>query len=506
MLVKETQESTRSSSLLFAIVAAVFGVIAGASIIFVGNPLYVLVGLAGLVGFAVTLASVEFGLLFLVFITYTRFSDIVVQYYNAPSVAKSFVVLLVVAIFIRWAVANDRPRGLLWPTVMLFAYGLVGFTSLYYAPNKEAVIYSLSNYVKDAMITLVIVALLKKPIQLRQVIYTLLFTGIFISSFSIHQYVTKNFLSEYGGFAEAELMAIVEGGGDDFRLSGPVGDPNFFAQVMVVLVLIGVERFMHDKNILAKILASACAIMSAFTIVFTFSRGATLALVLALVLFFVIYRLKPVQLIVVLALGITVVLFAPPTFLERFFSIRDLLPAENGQIDLTTDRSFQGRASQSLTAWSMLMQHPFTGVGLNNFQTLYQEYAKSLGLAPSAQARSPHNLYLEVAAETGVIGLIAFLVMVVMAFRAMISARKGFMDAGMQDYAHMVTGFAVGFSGYMIAALFGHASYPRYFYLLLGIAYALPLIIDQLHIDEEKELMRAENLSPYDFTKLETNL
>jgi O-antigen ligase len=263
---------------------------------------------------------------------------------------------------------------------------------------------------------------------------------------------------------------------------------------------------MHDKNLLAKILAAACAVMSAFTVIFTFSRGATLALALSLILFFVIYRLKPMQLIVILALGITVILFAPPTFIERIFSIRDILPSENGQIDLTSDRALQGRASESLTAWSMLMAHPFTGVGLNNFTTLYQEYAKSLGLAPSAQARSPHNLYLEVAAETGVLGLAIFLVMVGLAFRGVIYARKAFMNAGMQDYAHMVTGFGLGFGGYMLAALFAHAAYPRYFYLLLGIAYALPLIIGQLHIDEEQELMRAENLSPYDLTKLETNI
>ncbi len=504
MLVKDSHVSSRSSSLLFAILAAVFGIAAGALIITVGNPLYVLVGLAGLLGFVVTLASVEFGLLLLVFITYSRFSDIAVHYYNAPSVAKSFIVLLVIAIFIRWAVANDRPRGLLWPVVMVFAYGLIGFASLYYAPNKEAVIYSLSNYVKDALIALVIVALLKKPQQFRQVIYTLLFTGIFISSFSIHQYVTRNFLSQYGGFAEAEFMNIV-GETNDYRLSGPVGDPNFFAQVMVVLVMIGLERFMHDKNLLAKILAGACAVMSALTVVFTFSRGATLALVLSLILYFFIYRLKPLQLVVILALGITVILFAPPTFIERVFSIRDILPSGNGQIDLTADRAIQGRASESLTAWSMLMEHPFSGVGLNNFTTLYQEYAKSLGLAPSAQARAPHNLYLEVAAETGVIGLVVFLLMVGLAFRGVLYARTAFMKAGMRDYAHMVTGFGLGFGGYMLAALFAHAAYPRYFYLLLGIAYALPSIIEQLHIDEESALMQAENLSPYDFTKPETD-
>jgi O-antigen ligase len=246
--------------------------------------------------------------------------------------------------------------------------------------------------------------------------------------------------------------------------------------------------------------------MSAFAVIFTYSRGATLALGLSLILFFLIYKLKPAQLITMLGLGIIVFLFAPAAYFDRIFSIQDILPSPGGQVDLTSDRAIQGRASETLTAWSMFTQHPFAGVGLNNYTTLYQEYAKSLGLAPSANARAPHNLYLEVAAETGVLGLTAFLVMIGMALRAILFARKSFMDAGMHDYAHMVTGFALGFSSYMFAALFAHAAYPRYFYLLLGIAYALPLIIEQLNIDREKELMRAENLSPYDFTRLETNL
>lgn len=499
MLLKGSQDSSRSSSLLFGILAAVFGIAAGILIIMVGNPLYVLVGLAGLLGFVVTLASVEFGLLFLVFLTYTRFSDIVVHYYSAPSIAKLFIVLLIVAIFIRWAISNEHPRGLFWPTVMVFAYGLVGFASLLYATDKEAVIYSLSNYVKDALIALVVVALLKKPYQFRQVIYTLLFTGVFISSFSIHQYFTGNFTSQYGGFAEAEFMNIV-GETNNYRLSGPVGDPNFFAQVMVVLAVLGVERFIHERKAFVKILAGLCAVMSTLTVVFTFSRGATIALVLSLILFFFIYRLKPVQWIAMLILGIALLLFAPPTYFERVFTIRDIFPSSNGQIDLTSDRALQGRASESLTAWTMLMQHPFAGVGLNNYTTLYQEYAKSLGLAPSAQPRAPHNLYLEVAAETGVLGLTVFLLMIGLAFRSIILARKAFTDAGMDDYADMVTGFALGFGSYMFSAVFAHAAYPRYFYLLLGIAYALPLIIDQLQIDQEHELMRTENISAYDLT------
>ncbi len=471
MLFKGTQTSSKATALLIAFLAVVLGVIMGLLISAVNNPLYVLVGFTGLIGFVAAIASVEFGLLLLVFLTYTRFSDIAVHNYHAPSIAKSFIVILLLGIFIRWVVSRRQPRGLLLPTLLVVAYGLVGFTSYLYAPYPEAVSLALGNYVKDALIALVVVALLKKPHQFRYVIYTLLIVGIFIGTINIHQYVTGNYTSDYGGFAVAEYMNIV-GETNGYRLSGPVGDPNFFAQVMVVLALLGMERLMNERNFFWKIVGGLAAAASGLAVVFTFSRGAIVALALSMLLFFWIYKLKPAHLVALIILGAVMLFFIPPTYYQRVLSIADVLPS-NGEINLRKDRAIQGRASESLTAWAMLNQHPLFGVGLNNFTYLYQDYTKSLGLAPSANNRSPHNLYLEVAAESGVVGLIIFLAMIVLAIRAILYARRKFMDAGMEDYANLTTGFAIAFAGYLFSALFVHAAYPRYFYLLIGIAFAL---------------------------------
>lgn len=490
MLMKGTQFSSRATSLLIGLLAAVLGVTAGMLIVYFNNPFYVLVGLFSLIGFVAAIVSVEFGLLLLVFITYTRFSDIAVHTYNAPSVAKSFVVILLIAIAIRWIVAHERPRGLFMPALIILAYGMVGFTSLLYAPNQDAVVNSLSNFVKDAVIALVVIALLKKPIQFRHVIYTLLIIGIFIGSISVHQYLTGNFASDYGGFATAEFMNIVEDT-DDYRLSGPVGDPNFFAQVMLVLALLGMERLLNEKRLFWKIAAGLTAALSALTVVFTFSRGATVALVLAGVLFFLVFKLKPMQLLVILILGIVMILFAPSTYYERILTLEDVLPSRDGQINVHEDNAIQGRASENLTAWVMIMDRPLLGVGLSNFSTLYQDYSKSLGLAPSARNRSPHNLYLEVAAETGVIGLVVFLALVGLAMRSILHARRRFLESGMQDYANMAAGFAIAFTGYLLGAVFVHASYPRYFYLLIGIAFSLSYMFEESAGEAEQAALQA---------------
>lgn len=482
MVAKETQLSTvpGQHGLWYVILTVALGIAAGVLIVVVNNPMYILVALLSIVGFVATVGSVEFGLLLLVFITYTRFSDIAVHTYNAPSVAKSFIVLLLMAILLRWGMSNERPaRSLLLPTLLAMAYGLVGFASLLYAPEKGAVIESLSNYVKDALIALVVIALLKKPQQFRHVIYTLLIIGAFIGTISVHQSLTNNFASNYGGFASAEFMNIV-GETNDYRLSGPVGDPNFFAQVMVVLAILGAERLLHDRSLFWKVIAGWAAAASTLTVVFTYSRGATIALVIAFLIFFWIYGLKPAQLVVVMTLGIAMLMFAPPAYYERILTIQDILPNADRGVNIHEDRAVQGRASENLTAWRMLTENPLLGVGLNNFPYLYQEYTKTLGLAPSATRRSPHNLYLEVAAETGVLGLTIFLLLIGFAIRSILHARRKFIEAGMMDYAHLATGFLIAFLGYLMSAVFVHAAYPRYFYLLIGIAYALPAIFEDM--------------------------
>jgi putative inorganic carbon (HCO3(-)) transporter len=473
------REETLSSwklPLLFVLLALIIGSAIGVFVVELNKPIIILVGLVALIAFIVTISSVEFGLLFLVFITYTRFSDVVVQVHNAPSVAKSFIAVLILAIFIRWALFNETPTGWQMPALLVGIYGLIGFASLLYAQDSELVIHTLDNYVKDALITLVVVVILKRASLFRNVIWSLIAAGIFIGTLSVFQYITKSFDNNYWGFAVAKYMQITTGSPNDYRIVGPVGDPNFFAQIMIVLVPLALERLLHERKLLLKILAGWALIASFLTVVFTFSRGGFLALIVSLIIFFIIYPPRPYELLVSIGVGVILLFFIPTTYFDRILSLQNLIPGESGQINLRADRAIQGRASENLTAWLMIQEHPFLGVGLSNFPSLYQDYTKQIGLAPSASARSPHNLYLEVAAETGVLGLSAFMLMVWLAIRSVLIARKQFLENKEIEYANLVTGFAVGFAGYLLAAVFVHAAFPRYFYLLIGIAYSLPLI------------------------------
>lgn len=479
VLIKKFQQSPRRLSLLYAALSVVIGSGIGLLITGTSNPFFIILAVGGLFVVVATVASVELGLLLFVFITYTRFSDIAIDLYNAPSVAKFFVGLLIVAVFIRWALLGERPEGWQVPAVLLGLYGLVGFLSLMYAKSSESVVHTLSNYAKDALITLVVVVLLKRAAAFRHVIWTLIAIGIFLGTLSVFQYLTGTFSNNYGGFANAEFAGIASGA-SGYRLTGPIGDPNFFAQIMIVLIPIAVERMLHERRLPLKILAGLAGALSILAVIFTFSRGGFLAVAVVLAVLFVIYPPRPLQLAVIIGLGIGMFSLIPSSYFDRVLTLRDLLPNQSGAVDIRTDNSIQGRASQYLTAWVMFKENPLVGIGLNNFAFRYSEFNKEIGLAPSAGSRSVHNLYLEVLTETGILGLSIFSTMIGFAFRSILTARRKFSEAGHLDYAHLVTGLAIGFIGYLVAAFFIHAAFPRYLYLLLGVMFALPAIAEQV--------------------------
>jgi O-antigen ligase len=474
MLLKSQPRQPAGLAIVFSILAVCLGGLLGWSVTLVPDPLYVWVGVIGLLIFLATLASVELGLLVLIFLTYTRFSDIAIAYHGAPSIARSFVVLLGIAILIRWAIFNERPEGWQRPTVLLGAYGLIGFASMLYAASPQRVEIALSDYIKDAAIAIIVVVLLQRGPPLRRVIWALLAAGIFMGTLSVLQYLTGSFENNFWGFAQAEWMQIV-GDTNGYRLSGPVGDPNFYAQTMIVLVPLALERMLNERGWMLRLLAAWALLASILTVIFTFSRGGFIALAVVLVAMLIMIPRRTAYLPFLLIAGVVLLAVLPSGYGERIFTLQDVLAA--GDTGLRTeDYALRGRVSENLTAWMMFREHPILGVGWSNFPLLYQEYAQRIGLAPEAEERAAHNLYLEVAAESGLVGLAVFGVLLWVLARSVLMAYRKFTQKGLALYASLSAALGVALLGYLTAAIFIHGAYPRYFWLLVGVILALPQV------------------------------
>ncbi|RPH60875.1 MAG: hypothetical protein EHM81_05410, partial [Chloroflexi bacterium] len=307
MLPQKTAPASGFSTLIVTLAAIGLGSVIGFSLS-IFPPIYVVAGLLAVIVAIVTVLNVELGLLALVVITYTRLSDVLVHYYKAPSIAKPFIGLLLVAIALQWIFYARPPRNWGKAALLVSLYGLVIFLSLFYAANFENAMLAINDFWKDGLIAVIIVILLRNGPSLRRVAWSLIVVGAFMGSVSVFQYITGTFTNPYWGFGQAGLQNI-SGSSEGYRIAGPIGDPNFYAQIMLVLAPIALMRFLDEKNPTLRMFALYATGVIALTVIFTFSRGAFLALLLMVAVLFWFSPPKPNQLMVYVLIGVMLLRF-----------------------------------------------------------------------------------------------------------------------------------------------------------------------------------------------------
>jgi hypothetical protein len=218
----------------------------------------------------------EWALLALVFITYTMLTDVLVNTHGLPSITKPVIALLFLLLLARWFLRSEQPAGGGIPLLLLLSYGLLTSLSLLYAVDIDSTAEDISELVKNAAIAIVITLYLKQGDSLRRVTYSVLVGGFFLGTISTYQYLTGTFDNEYWGFGLAEIQDIVEDM-QSYRIGGPIGDPNFYGQLLLFVVPLAVDRLRYDKENLWRVIAACALAVALLSIAFTFSRGTFLA-------------------------------------------------------------------------------------------------------------------------------------------------------------------------------------------------------------------------------------
>ncbi len=421
----------------------------------------------------------EWCLLLLIFMVYTRFSDVLVHEHSLPSVAQPLVLLLLVVLVGRGVVARSKGKknlfGPRWITVsiLLGSYGLVRFASLLYAADLALAQEALGDYVKDAIIAVVVVLILQRGAMLRRAIWALLIAGMFMGTISAIQFLTGAFHNTFLGFGLAQVQHII-GQTEDFRIGGPIGEPNFYSQILLPLVPLAFERMWNERKLLLRLLAGWSFIACLLAIVFTFSRGAIVGLGAMVGVMLLIRRPTPQELLIAFLIMLPILPFVPTQYIERVTTLVDVLPGFNN--DPRSEVSFRGRTSELIAGLMMFRDNPLLGVGLNNYPVHYQNYARRVGLETRREPRAPHSLYLEVLAELGFLGVVTFGALLWNMSRSIYLSQKKFRRYRFFEYGNLTAALGVGLVGYLTAAIFLHAAYPRFFWLLVGITLAIPQI------------------------------
>lgn len=263
-----------------------------------------------------------------------------------------------------------------------------------------------------------------------------------------------------------------------YRLTGPIGEQNRFAQVLAVLIPLSAGLAFAAPARQRWVYWTATALIFA-GVLLTFSRGVLVALVLVLpfALVFGFLRLRHFAVAATCGALLLVVMpfmIAMPYLADRVASIGDVFLQFTGMAPgglRNIDGASRGRITSMQATGLLFLDHPLLGAGPGMAAQNYAKYAQLVGGKVRATTRRAHNLYLEQAAETGVIGLFAFLGVLWMVLHALNDTRHRTQYSDRELWG-LACGLQLGVLVYMTTSLFLHASYVRYFWLLLALAVA----------------------------------
>jgi O-antigen ligase len=191
----------------------------------------------------------------------------------------------------------------------------------------------------------------------------------------------------------------------DGRLQAIFNSPNYLAMYLSPAIIIGLVNFKKNKKSYTFSL-----LIIASVLYLTFSYAAWLAALISLgLIWFLQKRIgKKSKNISWIIIGMIIVIFWQLGTVKM-----------TNLIHLTERSSLASRMMIWRSAGKMIIDNPIIGIGPGNFQTKYLAYQKYFPPYLEWAVPEPHNLLLAFWLQTGIIGLVGFITLMFMWFKAL---------------------------------------------------------------------------------------
>jgi len=456
------------------------GLIAAAALglMIVQQPILGFAAVFALVFGVAVLAWPDLATFAVVFLVYTNAAAVAVKYHSMPyTIGIVIPALLVVPV--AFYLYKKRPVIADLPMATIFIFLLVKLVSTLNAEDKGYAWNDVVPFVLEGVAIYVLVRNAARTVDvLRALVWALLLAGVFMSLVVIFQEITASYSRPYGGFGQVGRDWFI-GHSKNPRLSGPIGDPNYFAQILLTLLPVGLLRIWGERTLFLRLTAAGATGVIAFALTLTFSRGAGVAFAVVLVMMTVFRYIRLYQLVTIV-LGIVLLLNFVPAYKERVATLSSVAGATDTSDSAGADQSVQSRSTEMRAAGLVFLDHPLLGVGPGSFPLYYQEYARRVGLeihetaragqrAGEEARRESHSTILSIAADLGVAGLLSFLAIVGVTFRRLNRARKRWLTLH-PEAANLATTLMLAMAAYLTCGFFLTLAFERYFWLIVALA------------------------------------
>lgn len=323
------------------------------------------------------------------------------------------------------------------------------FLFLVRSPQPGIAIEGIRVYVEYIFWFFVAANLMQNKRQARALVNGLVALGTLVAIHGVYQYII--------GVQIPTTWLDATESGVRTRVFSIVGSPNVLGSFLVLVIPITVSQVLSARSRLLKYLYVLCLTPMALSLIFTYSRGAWLAMAGAFVIYGLIYNWR-----ILLALGAAA--YAAPK----------LIPGISSRIAYMLSPAYllssarAGRVARWNMALDKLKNHPLTGEGFGRFG----------GAVAARHIPSSHyvdNFYLKTAAESGIIGLAALVWLFVSGVRCALNSYRRLTDPYLKGLAG---GLIAGLLGVLlhngVENIFEVPMMSTYFWFLLGMTAALP--------------------------------
>ena len=258
------------------------------------------------------------------------------------------------------------------------------------------------------------------------------------------------------------------------------GNPNDLATLTLLALAICAGVLFTEREKVIRTAALVGVGMLTLLVFMTQSRGGILAL--AVFALFTLKNSKRQQrvrtAILFLVVAGVIAMFAPSKVWDRVKALQNVTNTDNLR---AVDQ--EGSAEQRYEIWKVarkiIREHPVFGVGVGAYADTHHDYALRSEFKKTAQGhRDTHSTYLNVAAETGIVGLAIFLGMFGTLGRYAERVRRR-ARAVMPDVAQQILFLELGLVAFFAAGLFGSYGHLNFTYIYSALLAAYLYVTEQ---------------------------
>tara|TARA_B100000809_G_scaffold191341_1_gene189996 strand:- start:167 stop:1546 length:1380 start_codon:yes stop_codon:yes gene_type:complete len=325
---------------------------------------------------------------------------------------------------------------------------IIVFIGVPFASNRTiAMDYIQSTYIKIAIMIPVLIWCIREIKHFKMTLLMFTSAGLIIGFVAIYNKINKI------GLVEGTRVTI----GRD--IGSVIGDPNDLSLVLLMPFSYAISMLITKRTAFFYRLIGFVTTITLFSaIIATQSRGGILG-ILAVFGMIGYQHIKSKTLLFAIG-GV----FSSAMFIFAGISGRQ----SGGAAEAGIDESAMGRIHAWEAAIGMAMDNPITGVGIENFLNNYWFYTPSW----DGKNHVVHSTWFGVLAETGFVGLIVFLTMVIVVFKASISTLRIVNSKDTKFHpvvCAMSTGNFYGLLCFCVSGTFLTQSFTWPFYIIMGL-------------------------------------